>query len=223
MEKTNDQQSLQPTEGPRGSLGQPRIPGGSAVESSGKTNLNGIVNPRGTVQVFDKTSGDPVDILGNDQVGNVTMEVLKDTMREKQQTAISNTSDLNGTVTSGQAATVNPNLGNVYELQFRMMHKDVGALEQNVKVIDEANMMSKGQNEKAIVPKAVGVIESLPMACALGTNQVMQLQLNVPLKTHIQTLHDLVTHNVAHVEMAFMEQQQLEKQIMSLLLRISNK
>lgn len=66
MEKTNDQQSMQPTGGPRIALVQPKIIGGSTVESSGKKNLNGTINPKGVVQVFDKTSGYTVEILDND-------------------------------------------------------------------------------------------------------------------------------------------------------------
>lgn len=100
-----------------------------------------------------------MEIYGNEQVGNVNMEVLKDTMRGNQQTTAGKTSDLNGTVASRQVATVNPNLSNVYELQFRMMQEVVGALEQNVKVIEEANMMNKGQNEQVIIPKASQTIE----------------------------------------------------------------
>lgn len=100
-----------------------------------------------------------MEIYGNEQVGNVNMEVLKDTMRGNQQTTAGKTSDLNGTVASRQVATANPNLSNVYELQFRMMQEVVGALEQNVKVIEEANMMNKGQNEQVIIPKASQTIE----------------------------------------------------------------
>lgn len=40
----------------------------------------------------------------------------------------------------------------------------------------------------------------------------MQLQINVPLKNPIQTLHDLGPHNVSHVtiDKALIEQQQFE-------------
>nr|XP_016492705.1 PREDICTED: uncharacterized protein LOC107812184 [Nicotiana tabacum] len=50
------------------------------------------------------------------------------------------------------------------------------------------------------------------MSCASGTGQIMQLRINVPLKTPLHTSHDLVTHNVAPVEIdkALMEQQQFE-------------
>lgn len=61
-------------------------------------------------------------------------------------------------------------------------------------------MMSKEKNDQAIVPKATRVMEQIPLACALGKEQTMQVHVNVLLKTPIQTLHDLVTHNVAHVE-----------------------
>ncbi|OIT25401.1 hypothetical protein A4A49_36997 [Nicotiana attenuata] len=96
-------------------------------------------------------------------------------------------------------ATVNPSLGNVYELQFKVMQEALGAMQHNASMIDEAKMMSKEQNDRAIVPKATRVMEPIPLACASRTEQTMQLQANVPFKTPIQTLHDLVTHNVAPV------------------------
>ncbi|XP_019255101.1 PREDICTED: uncharacterized protein LOC109233686 [Nicotiana attenuata] len=37
----------------------------------------------------------------------------------------------------------------------------------------------------------------IPLACKSGTEQTIQLQINVLLKTSIQTLHDRATHNVA--------------------------
>lgn len=52
----------------------------------------------------------------------------------------------------------------------------------------------------------------MPLACASASNQIIQLRVNVPLKSPLQTLHDLVTHNVAPVDIAFMEQQQLEEE-----------
>ncbi|XP_070050533.1 uncharacterized protein [Nicotiana tomentosiformis] len=42
-------------------------------------------------------------------------------------------------------------------------------------------------------------MEPISLACASGTEQNMQVQVNVPVKTPIQTIHDLVTHNVALV------------------------
>lgn len=52
-EETNDQHPMEPTRSPRGTLEKTRITGGSAMESSGKKNPNGTVNPRGIVQFFD--------------------------------------------------------------------------------------------------------------------------------------------------------------------------
>lgn len=40
----------------------------------------------------------------------------------------------------------------------------------------------------------------------------MQLQISVPLKTPLQTLHDIVTHNVTPVDKVAIEQQLLEEE-----------
>lgn len=47
------------------------------------------------------------------------------------------TSDHNETLNHGQVATVNPNMGNVYELQFKMIQEVVSNLEHNAKVTEE--------------------------------------------------------------------------------------
>lgn len=67
---------------------------------------------------------------------------------------------------------------------------------------------TKVSHEQAIVPKASGAIEALPVACALGTGQPMQLQINVPLKSPNQILHDIITHNVAPVDLRNVEVEQ---------------
>ncbi|OIT35466.1 hypothetical protein A4A49_11150 [Nicotiana attenuata] len=84
-------------------------------------------------------------------------------------------------------------------------------LDDNVKVRDDT-VGSKNNSEKndehAIVPRASGEIEEVPME--YGTDQIMQLQLNVPLKTPLQHLHDLVTHNVAPIDEDLMRQNPME-------------
>lgn len=66
-------------------------------------------------------------------------------------------------------ATVTPCLGNMYQLQFRVMQEALEAIHHNSSMIEEANMMSKWKNDQAIVPKAIGVMEPIPLACASGT------------------------------------------------------
>lgn len=63
-------------------------------------------------------------------------------------------SNVNGTVNSSGVATLNPSMGNVYELQFRVMQKALRAMQHKASLIKEENMMSKGHNDQAIVPKA---------------------------------------------------------------------
>lgn len=78
-----------------------------------------------------------MEILGKEYVGNVNVEVLEDTVRTNQKIVDGMASDLNGIVTSRKVATVNPNMGNVYELQFKMIQEVVSNLEHNAKVTEE--------------------------------------------------------------------------------------
>lgn len=52
------------------------------------------------------------------------------------------------------------------------------------------------------------------MDCASETWQPMQLQINVPLKIPNQIFHDVITHNVTHVDIqnALVEQKKFEKE-----------
>ncbi|OIT32770.1 hypothetical protein A4A49_08114 [Nicotiana attenuata] len=47
---------------------------------------------------------------------------------------------------------------------------------------------------EAIVARDSGELESLPVACASGTGSPIQIQLNMPLRTPNQVLHDIITH-----------------------------
>ncbi|XP_070057234.1 uncharacterized protein [Nicotiana tomentosiformis] len=77
---------------------------------------NKQVNPKGTVQCLASVGGDPVELSGGDQAGDDNVEVLKDTVGSKHQTTEGNRAKLNGTVIFVGSATVNPSLGDVYEL-----------------------------------------------------------------------------------------------------------
>ncbi|OIT25173.1 hypothetical protein A4A49_32340 [Nicotiana attenuata] len=68
--------------------------------------------------------------------------------------------------------------------------------------------VTRVSREQAIVPKASGAIKALPMACALRTRQPMQLQINVPLKSPNQLLHEIITHNVAPMDLQNVEVEQ---------------
>ncbi|OIT34864.1 hypothetical protein A4A49_06449, partial [Nicotiana attenuata] len=84
-------------------------------------------------------------------------------------------------------------------------------LHDNMKVRDDtvgSKNNSENNDEHAIVPRESGEIVEVPME--YGTDQIMQLQLNVPLKTPLQHLHDLVTHNVAPIDEDLMRQNPME-------------
>lgn len=75
--------------------------------------------------------------MEEENIGNVNASVLEDTVRENQMATDGKTSDHNETLNHGQVATVNPNMGNVYELQFKMIQEVVSNLEHNAKVTEE--------------------------------------------------------------------------------------
>lgn len=54
--------------------------------------------------------------------------------------------------------------------------------------------------EQVIVPKVSDAIEAIPVACALGTGQSIQIQTNIPLNSPNQKLHDIITHNLELVD-----------------------
>ncbi|OIT03738.1 hypothetical protein A4A49_27256 [Nicotiana attenuata] len=137
--------------------------------------------------------GVPVTISAGEQGGDVEVEVLHNTVRQVHQTVGGKPLDLNGIVTFAEKATVNPSLESIHALQFKMLHNSLGAGEQNTMEMKETN---GEQHQHVIIPQAAYTIDPSPRACAFGTGQPMQLQLNVPLKTPIQVLHDLVTQNV---------------------------
>ncbi|OIT23979.1 hypothetical protein A4A49_28030 [Nicotiana attenuata] len=156
---------------------------------------NGLVTPSKTGEILAFVDGVPVYALEKGLDEGVHMKVREDTMGSDQQTCHGKEGDPNGTVISGEDTTVTLRLGSVYEMQFKMMQAVVCSIEQN-----KGNERAKEQFEQAIVPRSYGEVEAVPMACESGTDQIMQLHLNVPLKTPFQHLHDLVTHNVAPIE-----------------------
>lgn len=106
---------------------------------------------------------------------------------------------------------MNPSPGSVYELQFRVIHEAIGDKKQNKQVVE---VTAKDHMGKELVPKTTGGMKPLPMACALGTGQPLQIQLNVPLKNPFHVLHDIVTHNVTPLGMqnVMVDQMQLEEE-----------
>lgn len=132
---------------------------------------------------MDNVEGDPVEVLGGVQVGNVHDKVLHDIVRLEQETADGKASNLNGTVIPAFLATVNHNLGFVYELQFRVMQENLGVMEKNYELSKDEKMRARDEIEQSIVLKNYGAIEAMPLACASGTRPPMQIQFNVPLKS----------------------------------------
>ncbi|OIT05236.1 hypothetical protein A4A49_01709 [Nicotiana attenuata] len=195
---------------------------GSAQASLSKRKGNGTVNPSKTGEILAFVDGVPVYSLEKGLDGNVPTEVRKESVCQEQQTVHGKEVDPNGTVTSGCIATVNPNLGSVYELQFKLMQENLGNLERTSEP-HEVALTPYEPTEQAIVAREFGDLESLPVACASRTGSPMQIQFNVPLRTPNQVLHDIITHKELpdDIQHTLMDQQlQLEgKKMMSLQLK----
>ncbi|OIT29802.1 hypothetical protein A4A49_28928 [Nicotiana attenuata] len=142
-------------------------------------------------------------------IGNIAT-VNPNSLRSEQEIAIGKLGDPNGIVISTNVTTVNPSLGSIYDLQFKMLQQSLGTGDQSALVMKETN---GEQPQHAIVPHVSGTSEQSPMACASRTGKQMHIQLNIPLKSPIQVLHDLVTHNVTPLEIqAVGDREQSEKE-----------
>lgn len=69
--------------------------GGTSVAVSPKKLGNRTVNPSSTGKVFSNVEGVPMDVTGGDQIENISVEVLYDTMRSDHQTVGVKAMDLN--------------------------------------------------------------------------------------------------------------------------------
>ncbi|OIT03494.1 hypothetical protein A4A49_43859 [Nicotiana attenuata] len=77
---------------------------------------------------------------------------------------------------------------------------------------ETSDQHTKLDKELDIVTKVSETSNNMQLACTSATDQNMTLQLHVPLKKPLQTLHDLVTHNVELVNTPMLEQQQREEE-----------
>lgn len=82
-----------------------------------------------------------------------------------------------------------------------------------LQTLDESNSnMGLDHVELAIVQREPPTITTNPIACASSTGSPMQIQLNVPLISPNQILHDLITHKELPLEIhtTLVDKQQLE-------------
>ncbi|OIT27994.1 hypothetical protein A4A49_21527 [Nicotiana attenuata] len=181
---------------------------GSAQQLMNKEKGNGTVNPSQSGEILAFVDGLPVYSLEKDLDGDVPTEVRKDTMCLDKELVQGKGADHNGTIISDYVATVNPNLGSVYELQFKMMQENLGDMEKTLKAQHVA-LTPYEPTEQAIVARDSGELESLAVACASGTGSPMQIQLNMPLRSPNQVLHDIITRKELpdDIQQTLLEQQ----------------
>lgn len=71
-------------------------------------------------------------------------------------------------------------LRSIYDLQLKILQQCLGNGDQCEMVMKENKV-----DQHAMVPYVAGTIKTSPLACTSGTGQLMQIQLNVPLKSPI--------------------------------------
>ncbi|OIS98446.1 hypothetical protein A4A49_04399 [Nicotiana attenuata] len=137
---SNKKQAILPVGAVKVSQKEAKITGGSVVEASAKKKANGTVNPSGTGQGFATFGGDLMEIPCVGKLDNVHVEVLGDTVGSHTKTTEGKATETNGTVVPALAARVNPTLGFVYDLQFKVMQEALVVMEQSSKVLKESTM-----------------------------------------------------------------------------------
>lgn len=88
--------------------------------------------------------------MSGDHVEKASTKVLEDTVKSDHHIAEGKEMETNGTVFA-TSATVNPTLGSVYDLQFRVMQEALGTMEKNALVLKEATSQSHDQIDLAII------------------------------------------------------------------------
>ncbi|OIT28432.1 hypothetical protein A4A49_36352 [Nicotiana attenuata] len=115
---------------------------------------NGTVTHDKTGSMLAYVDGGPSNALMKGPEEEAPMKVRDGTMRLEQLTGQRRMGESNGTVTPMQASTVNLGLGNVYEMQFKLMQAAITTIEQA-----KENEVSNVQVEQAIVPRKAGDIQ----------------------------------------------------------------
>lgn len=64
----------------------------------------------------------------------------------------------------------------------------------------KAQMILYDQMGSGIVPRELGTIQQVPIACASATGPQMQIQINVPLKSLNRLMHEIITHKELPME-----------------------
>lgn len=104
-------------------------------------------------------------------------------------------------------STATPCLETIYELKFRKMQQNPCDGGQNDVVIMKNYEPATEHSHKHMVQEITDIMEACPVVSASENDHPIPLQMNIPLKSPLQTLHNLVTHNMAPGELALMEQQ----------------
>ncbi|OIT31204.1 hypothetical protein A4A49_20499 [Nicotiana attenuata] len=131
----------------QGMHGEDVFTGGLKSKAPAKNNTNGKVNSSGTAYVLAIVRSDHVNISVGDPQGNDQDDVMDYSGRSYNQIVVGKLSQNNGTVIHAFVTTMNPSLGDVYNLQCRAIQEAMKAREINDGLLKEATRMSTDQIE----------------------------------------------------------------------------
>ncbi|OIT02537.1 hypothetical protein A4A49_18734 [Nicotiana attenuata] len=217
------QPTLQITEGKgedHSNGGEKQSKKGHEKEKEGNTGVTSP-NPKASgVRVGKDANTKPAGEGNQQELKRVKKEAVEKVLEEQHN---GNLAKANPIVPSDQSSYEKANKKSIID----WVHRRFGTSKEELRQLNETTNQScqdipsqtfadSGQLEnldeikstKAIVLRASGEIEEVPME--YGTDQIMQLHLNVPLKTPLQHLHDLVTHNGEPIDEDLMRQNPME-------------
>ncbi|OIS98263.1 hypothetical protein A4A49_06524 [Nicotiana attenuata] len=183
-------------------------------KAAGAKNPNATIKPNlleTRVEVLQQPNNQQLNVpaggaLGASQERNSRGRSVADDLANAQANVTVNPRELLGFQPLWRVFHVDFRLGSIYDLQFKMLQQSLGTGDHCEMVMKENNV-----DQHDLVPH--GTIEASPLASASRTGQPMQIQLNVPLKSHTQVLHDLVTHNIIPIEtQALGDQEQFQEE-----------
>ncbi|OIT28637.1 hypothetical protein A4A49_27574 [Nicotiana attenuata] len=156
--------------------------GGSAQSPLDRKQLNGTVNASKSREIVASVDGVSVYALGKDQVEDVNIKVVHDTV---------GVYELQFRMMQDAVSSMEQN-----KMNDQLEGQTKGQFEQAI--------VPRTSGAVEAIPRDPGEIETLPITCASGSGSPMQIQLNVPLKSSNKILHDIITHKELPVEIQMM-------------------
>ncbi|OIT18961.1 hypothetical protein A4A49_42929, partial [Nicotiana attenuata] len=176
---------------------------GYEKEKEGNTGASSP-NPNSGVRVGKDANTKPVGEDNQQELKHVKKDAIEKMLKDKNN---GNLAKANPIVPSDQSTDEKTNKESTIDL----VHKRLGTSKEELRQLNVTTNQSC-QNMSSQTFADSGQLENLDEinSTKAGGSDVIELQLNVTLKTSLQHLHDLVTHNVAPIDEDLMRQNPME-------------